>query len=71
MLAEMENWEELPDGLMIASPSNPTGISEDSELSEIAAGGPAWGALISDEIYHGLVYGKRRYRPELHKMQLS
>ena len=61
MLAEMENWEELPDGLMIASPSNPTGtVLEDSELAEICRWCDQHGVrLISDEIYHGLVYGKR------------
>ena len=36
MLAEMESWEALPDGLMIASPSNPTGtVLSDSELADI------------------------------------
>ncbi len=61
MLAEMESWETLPEGLMIASPSNPTGVVlSDSELSEICR----WCderkvRLISDEIYHGLVYGCR------------
>ena len=61
MLAEMESWETLPDGLMIASPSNPTGVVlSDSELAEICRWCDARGVrLISDEIYHGLVYGCR------------
>ena len=61
MLAEMESWEALPDGLMIASPSNPTGtVLSDSELADICRWCDRHGVrLISDEIYHGLVYGKR------------
>ena len=61
MLAEMESWETLPDGLMIASPSNPTGVVlSDRELAEVCRWCDARGVrLISDEIYHGLVYGCR------------
>ena len=57
-LAEMDSWDELPDGLMIASPSNPTGVvMDDSELAEICRWCDARGVrLISDEIYHGLTY---------------
>lgn len=47
------------DGLVIASPSNPTGSClTPSELSAVAdwcRGRGAW--LVSDEIYHGVVYG--------------
>jgi aspartate/methionine/tyrosine aminotransferase len=46
------------DGLVIASPSNPTGLSPD-ELGAIAdwcRQRTAW--LVSDEIYHGLIYGE-------------
>ena len=60
-LAEMDGWDELPDGLMIASPSNPTGVvMDESELAEICRWGDARGVrLISDEIYHGLTFGVR------------
>ncbi len=61
LLAEMDSWEQLPDGLMIASPSNPTGtVLDDAELSAICSWCERNGVrLISDEIYHGLTYGKR------------
>jgi aspartate/methionine/tyrosine aminotransferase len=60
-LAEMDSWDELPDGLMIASPSNPTGVvMGESELVEICRWCDARGVrLISDEIYHGLTFGVR------------
>ncbi len=59
-LAEMDSWDELPDGLIIASPHNPTGVVlSDEELKEICDWCEARGVrLISDEIYHGLSYGK-------------
>ena len=42
MLAEMESWEALPDGLMIASPSNPTGQAPSvTATSGISADGSA------------------------------
>lgn len=46
-------------GLLIASPSNPTGtMIEPQPLSEIAAACDRHGLwFISDEIYHGLTYG--------------
>lgn len=49
------------DGLIIASPGNPTGtMLGRSELADIvAACARASTALISDEIYHGLSYGER------------
>ena len=61
MLSKMETWDRLPDGLMIASPANPTGaVLSDSELSEICRWCDSKGVrLISDEIYHGLAYGQR------------
>ena len=61
VLSEMEKWERLPDGLMIASPANPTGaVLSDSELADICRWCDNKGVrLISDEIYHGLVYGQR------------
>ena len=48
-----------PDGLIIASPANPTGsMLRAAELAELAAWCRANGVrLISDEIYHGLQYG--------------
>lgn len=48
-------------GLLIASPSNPSGtIIHDTDLKEIAAVCRQKGMmLISDEIYHGLTYGHR------------
>lgn len=48
-----------PDGVIIASPANPTGtIIAPAELAAIAAVCRARGiAIISDEIYHGLSYG--------------
>ncbi|HVJ55405.1 MAG TPA: aminotransferase class I/II-fold pyridoxal phosphate-dependent enzyme [Aliidongia sp.] len=47
------------DGLIVASPSNPTGtMLGDAELVELAAWCRSHGVrLISDEIYHGIGYG--------------
>jgi len=61
MLAEMDSWDRLPDGLMIASPSNPTGtVLSETELEEICNWCAQRGVrLISDEIYHGLTFTKR------------
>jgi len=45
--------------VMINSPSNPTGnLSSAEVMAEIAEIGPC---VISDEIYHGLVYGEREH----------
>jgi len=55
------HWGERTAAALIASPSNPTGtVIRRDELGAIAAAvaGRA-GCLISDEIYHGLVYGER------------
>ncbi len=56
--ALLEEAGEL-DGLIVASPSNPTGtMLRAGELSALAAWCDARGArLISDEIYHGIAYG--------------
>ncbi|MDQ7992555.1 MAG: aminotransferase class I/II-fold pyridoxal phosphate-dependent enzyme [Propionicimonas sp.] len=60
-LAQLESLPEPPAGLVVASPSNPTGtIIDPAELAAIAE----WCAardclLISDEIYHGISYGRR------------
>jgi aspartate/methionine/tyrosine aminotransferase len=49
------------DGLIIASPSNPTGtMIDDAEFARLIAYCRARGIrLISDEIYHGITYGRR------------
>jgi aspartate/methionine/tyrosine aminotransferase len=49
-----------PDGLILASPANPTGsMLSPAELAELAQYCHGAGIrLISDEIYHGLTYGK-------------
>ncbi|MGQ0765313.1 MAG: aminotransferase class I/II-fold pyridoxal phosphate-dependent enzyme [Gemmatimonadota bacterium] len=53
------SWGERTIGVMLASPANPTGMClPDDELRrihEVVAG--RGGALIVDEIYHGLTYG--------------
>ena len=60
-LQDMEKWEKLPDGLMIASPHNPTGVVISNEelknICEWCDGNNV--RLISDEIYHGLSYTDR------------
>jgi (5-formylfuran-3-yl)methyl phosphate transaminase len=46
-------------GILINSPSNPTGnLLSAKRMEEIAGLGPP---IISDEIYHGLVYGEREH----------
>ncbi|TFL17832.1 aminotransferase class I/II-fold pyridoxal phosphate-dependent enzyme [Jannaschia formosa] len=49
------------DGLILASPGNPTGTMLDRDALAALAGAcrNAGAALISDEIYHGLDYGSR------------
>jgi len=49
------------DGLVVASPSNPTGSMLDAaEIAALAGYCEARGIrLVSDEIYHGLTYGRR------------
>jgi len=56
-----EAWTPATRGVMIASPSNPTGTMVNrSQLDGIIqAVNSHNGFLISDEIYHGLVYGQR------------
>ena len=59
-IAMLEALDPKPDGLVIASPANPTGsmLSPDdlSALARYCHGAQI--RLISDEIYHGLTYGK-------------
>jgi len=55
-----ENWTDRTKGVLIASPSNPTGtlisaLELENTITQIKALG---GHFYSDEIYHGLVYGK-------------
>ena len=49
------------DGLMVASPANPTGtmLDRDALGALMAAADKAGTAFISDEIYHGIEYDKR------------
>ncbi|SNT00978.1 Aspartate/methionine/tyrosine aminotransferase [Micrococcales bacterium KH10] len=51
------------DGLVIASPANPTGTMLDAaEIAQIASWCAAHGVrLISDELYHGIVYDTARW----------
>src|SRR5699024_10214521 len=55
----LEGLAEPVDGLVVASPSNPTGtVLDPAELAELAHWCERRGVrLISDEIYHGLSYG--------------
>ncbi len=58
-VAMLEALPEVPRGLIVASPSNPTGtVIDAAELAAIAAWCEAHDCLlISDEIYHGITYG--------------
>jgi aspartate/methionine/tyrosine aminotransferase len=53
-------WDERTIGVMVASPSNPTGTLLGREELAALAGAVAarGGTLIADEIYHGLTYPK-------------
>ena len=59
--AALAALEPAPDGVIIASPANPTGtIIPRDELQAIADVCTARGiTVISDEIYHGISYGQR------------
>lgn len=56
-----QHWSAHSKGVLIASPSNPTGTLIDSaELKRCIASVEALGGCFySDEIYHGLTYGQR------------
>lgn len=56
----LERLPRPPDGLIVASPANPTGSMLDAaELKTLASWCRANGVrLISDEIYHGIAFGK-------------
>ena len=53
--------DEIPDGLLLASPANPTGVvMRDDELEAVCRWCDKHGVrLIMDEIYHGLTFGTR------------
>ncbi len=58
-----QNWQENTRGVLIASPSNPTGtvisaVALEAVIQQVNKQG---GCFYSDEIYHGLVYGKKAY----------
>lgn len=57
-LQALQNAGDLPDGLLLASPANPTGVvMRDDEIVAIAKWCDANGVrLIMDEIYHGLTF---------------
>ncbi|MBM3481758.1 MAG: aminotransferase class I/II-fold pyridoxal phosphate-dependent enzyme [Alphaproteobacteria bacterium] len=57
----VDSLDPVPEGMIIASPSNPTGtLIERSRLKAIAEHAEARGIrLVSDEIYHGITYGER------------
>ncbi len=59
-VALLDQLDPAPDGLIVASPCNPAGtMLTPDELAAIAAWCDARGVrLISDEIYHGLQYGR-------------
>ncbi len=54
-----ENWNDRTRGVLVASPSNPTGtILDRNEFKAVIETTNSYGGiLISDEIYHGLEYG--------------
>ncbi len=59
--AAIDALDPVPDGLIVASPANPTGtIIDPEELAAIADVCRTKGIrVVSDEIYHGLSYGAR------------
>lgn len=56
----LEALDRPPDGLIVASPANPTGsMLDEAALRRLVAWCRANGVrVISDEIYHGITYGK-------------
>jgi aspartate/methionine/tyrosine aminotransferase len=60
MTAELLDTAGAVDGVLVASPANPTGaMLEDGALARLCAAARARNIpLISDEIYHGLTYGR-------------
>ena len=60
-ISHLEELEEVPDGLLIASPSNPAGtLIPPEELAAICAWCQERGVrLIADELYHGVTFGEK------------
>lgn len=56
-----EHWDENTVAALVASPSNPTGtlVAGDELRAMLSVISGQQGALIVDEIYHGLVYGEK------------
>ncbi len=56
-----QNWSKNTKGVLIASPSNPTGtVISNTELKKVVEQvKDVNGCFYSDEIYHGLVYGRK------------
>ena len=59
--ADLEALQPAPEGLLLASPANPTGAMLDLDHFRALAGvcRSRGIQLISDEIYHGMTFGKR------------
>jgi aspartate/methionine/tyrosine aminotransferase len=55
-----QHWSPVTKGVLLASPSNPTGTVVDLQILKkmLHAVKQLGGCFYSDEIYHGLVYGK-------------
>ncbi len=55
-----QHWSEMTGGTIIASPSNPTGTMVSAEQLKVVVDSVELqnGWIVSDEIYHGLVYGE-------------
>src|SRR5690606_11769050 len=64
-VAQLEGLDVPIDGLVLASPANPTGTMIDAEeLAALADWCSAHGVrLVSDEIYHGITYGSPASTP--------
>jgi aspartate/methionine/tyrosine aminotransferase len=60
-LDALESSGNVPDGILLASPANPTGVvMSDDDLQTVCGWCARHGVrLIMDEIYHGLTYGSR------------
>jgi len=56
----LRHWQKTCKGVLVASPSNPTGtmIAGDQLEQAVAATEESGGLFFSDEIYHGLTYGQ-------------
>lgn len=67
-LEALANGGDLPDGLLLASPANPTGVvMSDTDIEHICKWCHANGVrLIMDEIYHGLTFDTRPTSAVLH-----